>query len=602
MPDRRMLRFPRLSSIRRSKRKLTNMKTRKTVPLRLALITLLLVEVSLVGFTVHASQEAAAAAAAANKTVITPDIYTLPQDVLVNVTRPMIDGNSGGNYFVKSQGNPPYFKVVEFDEASKRNVTKGYVYDTTDIAPGSSYGYSGPISLLVSIDPQGVVLSVRLLWAIESRPLNALDPPFLSTLVGKSVLGNYSVGKDVDGVSGATYTSYGIVSGIREAGRAVLNDVTISSKPPPPPPSLKEKLMTAIANLTTPTDYLQSLILLALIGVSIVGITRKIELLRYGVLLSSLLLVEYMGTRMIGIDAILNLKNLTLPPLHGNLYWYLLFGSAFSLSFVWGRFYCGWLCPFGAATEFLNMIANATLKLRSRIPKSVKVRASLANGALRKQLSRFLPIGVRAYVFVNSNVSFAESLLRKKLNLIPRFNLKIPLPGPVKHSASLVGSFLSKRLGRFRPSEQAVRSFVEGNVNYFLLTIVAVVAVTKGDMTLTNVEPFTTFFLDQGTTWMWLLLFAVLAASIAVNRPFCRYLCPTGAFLSLPARMRVKEISRWPDCSTCRLCERDCPTGAIQGARMSSADCLNCGDCERNYENTQGCPHWLRLRSLSASV
>ena len=567
--------FLRVSSVRKRKPAIRNLKTRRTVRIRLVLVAVLLI--SIVAWGVYAfdkASEAAAAAAAEKDSTISSDLYNLPREVLLNVTKPLMLDSPGNYYFVKSPGNPPYYTMVEYDAVSGRNVTKGYVYVTTDVKYPWSFGYSGPISTLVSMDTKGVVLSVRVLAEMESRPGSAFEAPWLSTLVGKSVLGNYTVRQDIDSVSGATYTSMGVVNGIREAGRAVLKDVERSSAPPPPPPTLTEKLIAAIVNLTTPTDYLQSLALLALIGVSIVGMTKKIELLRYGVLLGSLLLMELLGTRMISIEEILNLRNLTLPPLQGNLFWYLLFGSAFFLSLIWGRVYCGWLCPFGAVTEFLNKLAGMFLRSKFKIPVSVKVRASVVNCFLRKHLGGFLPL-----------------------------DFKIPVS--VKGKVSLVKSFLRKHLSRFLPFKHKASVFVEGKASYVkylvLAAIVGSVLIT-GDLALTGVEPFATFFLVEGTGWMWLTLFAVLVASVRVNRAFCRYICPTGAVLSLAARLRVKEINRWSDCSTCRICQRDCSMGAIRGTRISATDCLNCGACERNYQDPQICLHWLRLRSIGATA
>jgi NosR/NirI family nitrous oxide reductase transcriptional regulator len=555
-----------------SKPPLRNMKTRRTARIRLVLVILLLI--SLIAWEAYAfrqaSEAAASAAAAAQEEndTISSDLYKLSGEVLLNVTKPIVQGSQGSYQFVKSHENPAYYMIVEHDRVSGQNITEGYVYVTTDVAPGWSYGYSGPISILVTIDTKGVVLSLRVLSEGESRPGDAFEAPWLSTLIGKSVLGNYSVGKDIDAVSGATYTSFGIVNGIREGGRAVLKDVELSSAPPPLPPTLTERLVIAFSNLTAPTDYFQSLILLTLIVVSVVGISKKIELLRYVVLLSSLLLMEFMGTRMISIEEILTLKNLTLPPIQGNLFWYLLLGSAFFLSLIWGRVYCGWLCPFGAVTEFLNMLAKKLPWPKSRLSTYAKRRV------VKPLLSRLLSSRLMFLISVRGKAAHTGDVFKRLSGKSLQFTSKIPLPAREK-------AFLLK---------------------YVVLAGVVWGALIAGNLAITEVEPFATFFLGEGTIWMWLLLIVVLVASLRVNRAFCRYICPTGAMLSLLSRLRIREIKRWSDCATCRICERDCIMGGIQGDRIPAADCFNCGACERNYENTEGCPHWLRLRSTTTAT
>ena len=558
-----------MSSSNKSKPALRNLKTRKTVRIRLVLVAVLLI--SMVTWGVYAFERASEAAAvaaaeAAKETTISSDLYDLPDKVLVEL-------DPGDYYFVKSHGNPPYYTVLEYDAEIWRNVTRSYVFVSTDVAPSWSYGYSGPISMLVSMDTNGVVLNVLVLEYYENRPGVAFEAAWLSTLVGKSVLGNYSIGRDIDGVTGATYTAYAIVDGIREGGRAVLKDAESSSAPPKPPPPWTEQLITAISNLTTTTDYLQSLILLALIGASIVGITKKIELLRYGVLLSSLLLMEFMGTRMISIQEILNLRNLTMPPLQGNLFWYVLFGSAFLLSLVWGRVYCGWLCPFGAATEFLNKLASWFVRLNVKMPLSMKARVHVVKSVLTRHLSKLLPARPAMLDHVKSKVTFAKG----------HFDILLGRPLQSMHRVQISHG----------------KAFL---IKYLVLGVIVGSVMITGDMVLTGVEPFATFFLAEGTIWMWLLLFAVLVASMRVNRVFCQYICPTGAMLSLAARLRVKEIIRSADCAACSICKRDCSMGAIRGTHISAADCLNCGACERNYQKNQGCPHWLRLRSIGPTA
>jgi hypothetical protein len=62
----------------------------------------------------------------------------------------------------------------------------------------------------------------------------------------------------------------------------------------------------------------------------------------------------------------------------------------------------------------------------------------------------------------------------------------------------------------------------------------------------------------------WALL--VLGMGLFVERAFCRYLCPLGAALALPARLRQFEwLKRHRQCGVeCRICQVQCPVGAIQ--------------------------------------
>ncbi|MEA4964950.1 MAG: FMN-binding protein [Oscillospiraceae bacterium] len=81
-----------------------------------------------------------------------------------------------------------------------------------------------------------------------------------------------------------------------------------------------------------------------------------------------------------------------------------------------------------------------------------------------------------------------------------------------------------------------------------------------------------------------LLLLGILAASVFVERFFCRYLCPLGAYFSLVSRLRPFAIEkRRKDCGACSLCSQRCGMGVALGKtdRVSSGDCINCMECVR---------------------
>jgi NosR/NirI family transcriptional regulator, nitrous oxide reductase regulator len=125
-----------------------------------------------------------------------------------------------------------------------------------------------------------------------------------------------------------------------------------------------------------------------------------------------------------------------------------------------------------------------------------------------------------------------------------------------------------------------------GAVGYFLAT---------RDMShFKYVEPFWMFTLFQ-TTGLWIALGVLLLATIFVRNLYCRFLCPTGAFLGLLSSLTIFRIKRWSECKTCRICEKTCEWGAIRGPQIVKSECVRCDDCERLYANTKKCPHWIIL-------
>ena len=113
--------------------------------------------------------------------------------------------------------------------------------------------------------------------------------------------------------------------------------------------------------------------------------------------------------------------------------------------------------------------------------------------------------------------------------------------------------------------------------------------------TFAEVEPFkTAIVLKFAREWPF-VLFAVslLAAGLFVERFFCRYLCPLGAALAIPARVRMFAwLRRYHECGhPCQLCANECPVQAIHPTgEINPNECVNCLHCQVLYQSTAKCP------------
>jgi len=78
------------------------------------------------------------------------------------------------------------------------------------------------------------------------------------------------------------------------------------------------------------------------------------------------------------------------------------------------------------------------------------------------------------------------------------------------------------------------------------------------------------------------LLLLIIAGSAFIERFFCRYACPLGAFFSIISKLRFIKIRKQREiCGNCRLCTLNCPAGIsmYRYDRISSGECFNCFEC-----------------------
>jgi len=87
-------------------------------------------------------------------------------------------------------------------------------------------------------------------------------------------------------------------------------------------------------------------------------------------------------------------------------------------------------------------------------------------------------------------------------------------------------------------------------------------------------------------SWKMVILLAVILFSMMIFRPFCRYVCPLGAFYGLfngISFYRYKVDSE--KCTKCGVCTGACKMDIIPYEKPNSPECIRCGDC------VKACPH-----------
>lgn len=122
---------------------------------------------------------------------------------------------------------------------------------------------------------------------------------------------------------------------------------------------------------------------------------------------------------------------------------------------------------------------------------------------------------------------------------------------------------------------------------------------------MSEVEPFKTVIILKFMRYWPFVLFAalVLFAGLFIERFYCRYLCPLGAALAIPARLRLFDwLKRYQECGNpCQRCAIECPVDAIHPeGHINPNECIQCLNCQVLYHHEKKCPHLIKKNAKRA--
>ncbi len=118
---------------------------------------------------------------------------------------------------------------------------------------------------------------------------------------------------------------------------------------------------------------------------------------------------------------------------------------------------------------------------------------------------------------------------------------------------------------------------------------------------LAEVEPFkTAIILKFMRDWPFVVFaIVVILPGLFIERFYCRYLCPLGAALAIPGRLRMFSwLKRYKECgSPCQRCSNECMVQAIHPeGNINVNECMYCLHCQMVYYNEHACPVMIKKR------
>lgn len=108
-------------------------------------------------------------------------------------------------------------------------------------------------------------------------------------------------------------------------------------------------------------------------------------------------------------------------------------------------------------------------------------------------------------------------------------------------------------------------AMVLGLLPWFYLIMTLLYALTRSRFIICQFDPFIGIFRLGGDVELLIFGIVLLIISVFTGRPFCRFLCPYGALLSLFSAVSLKRVELTKKkCVNCDLCHSACPIDAIR--------------------------------------
>ena len=257
-----------------------------------------------------------------------------------------------GDFFKRKESPFLYYEIY------KKSKLIGYSFYTKDLAPGVR-GYMGPIEMLVGLDRAGNIKNIKILrYSETSQYAKGIEgEDFLDQFKEKGPGDGFTVGKDIDGITHATISSKA-VAGALKIGVNKMQEVISGFKDEKPGLSLD-----------LDRDFYITLLIITFL---LIAFYLKKSFLRYTGLFISVVYFGFIKASVISMSNLGSIFLWNVPGLKSNISWYIFIFSGLILTFLLGKFYCSYMCPFGGLQIFLNKIFKFNIEITPNLSNRLR--------------------------------------------------------------------------------------------------------------------------------------------------------------------------------------------------------------------------------------
>ncbi|MHB1314652.1 MAG: 4Fe-4S binding protein [Christensenellales bacterium] len=122
-------------------------------------------------------------------------------------------------------------------------------------------------------------------------------------------------------------------------------------------------------------------------------------------------------------------------------------------------------------------------------------------------------------------------------------------------------------------------------LRYVVLALIVYLTAVTATLVFQAYDPYYAlfnFFTTEVALSAYIVLGAFIVLSLIVERPWCKYFCPYGAFLGLFNKFRIFKIRRHKNtCIHCEKCDKVCPMNieVSKDETIHNHQCITCHQC-----------------------